>query len=329
MPIPAPRVRSLAENLHVWLPRQAGWGLANCGLLVGTDSALWIDTPYDRVLAEDWLARSRELMPAGQEIERIAVTHGNGDHLWGACVLPDAEVITTRHAEEQTHFEPSPHQVHQLLATIDRGTPLGWYFSKHFGVFDWSRNTPVAPTRLIDEETVLETGAGQARLVPLPRAHTTGDLMIHLPRHGVVFSGDVIFASSPEQPGDHPIHWAGPLAGVIEACRAVLATGATTIVPGHGPVLDRAGVAGHIGYLEYLGERIHALHGEGLDAQETARRIVAERRFPTLHLPERLAATVATEYRHLDGGSPRPALDVLTAIAQLAVELEQPALDRA
>lgn len=304
-------------------PAETGLGsgqLRPAGLARG---ALWIDTPYDVVLAGQFLAESSKRLPDGVSVDRVIVTHANGDHFWGAGVLPDAEIIVTREAEKHIHYEPTPQQQHALVNNSDPATALGSYLGRHFGPFDWSRTEPVRPTTYFSGELELTLGDYPVRITSLPAAHTTGDLMVHLPAQGVVFSGDIIFSSTPQQPGDHPIHWAGPLSNVIAACEQVLATGAETVVPGHGPVLDRAGVRDHIVYLEYVRERAHAFHAAGVPAPEAARRVIGEGRHPELGLPERLVVTIGSEYRSLDGSELPSVVQVMTEVAALAHEVEQ------
>lgn len=315
------KLRTLHDDLYAWLPPQRGWGLANCGLLVGEHSALWIDTPYDRVRAGEFLDSSLDLLPAGVNIDRIVVTHGNGDHFWGSGVVPDAEVITTREALEQAHIEPDPKDMDALVRTCDPNTAFGAYLKEHFGVFDWSDTDRVQPTTTFRGELELTVGRHTVQVTGLPPAHTTGDLLVYLPHQQTVFSGDVIFASTPEQPGDHAVHWAGPISSVIAVCERVLATGAETIVPGHGPVLDRYGVEEHIGYLSYVQERAHDLHRKGVPALEAARRVISERRYPELALPERLVITIRTEYRHLTPTEQPSVLELLTDVATVAADL--------
>lgn len=110
---------------------------------------------------------------------------------------------------------------------------------------------------------------------------------------------------------------------MIAACEQVLATGAEVIVPGHGPVLDPAGVREHIGYLSYVRERAHALHAAGVPAIEAARRVIGEGRYPALGLAERLVVTIGSEYRHLDGSELPGVLQVMSDVAALAHESER------
>ncbi|UNS99176.1 MBL fold metallo-hydrolase [Streptomyces tubbatahanensis] len=311
-------LRVLGDGLYLWNPPQRGWGLANCGLVTSASEGLWIDTPYDRPMAEAFLAASQEILGEAP-IGRIAVTHANGDHLWGADVLPGAEVIATREARHHLEVEPTPQQLSGLIEAAGDSL-VGSYLARHFGHFDWSSTRVVVPTTVFEGELELTVGTRTVVLTSQPPAHTAGDMTVHLPEHGVVFTGDIVFGTTPESPGDHAIHWAGPLENVIAACERVLVTGAETIVPGHGPVLDPDGLRAHIDYLAHLRERAHALHGRGVSALDAARAVADEARRPELALVERLVVTIGSEYRHLDGTPPRPLAQVMEDVAAFAAE---------
>ena len=84
-------------------------------------------------------------------------------------------------------------------------------------------------------------GSGGAKASPGSRAiviqsvgagHTAGDLVVHLPAEGILATGDLVVAPIPLVGGDqsHIAAWIGAL-DRISALRA------TTILPGHGPVM--------------------------------------------------------------------------------------------
>jgi hypothetical protein len=64
----------------------------------------------------------------------------------------------------------------------------------------------------------------------------------------------------------------------------------------------------YIAYLDDLADQALLLHGQGKTAMEAARILIDENRYPGLGLPERLAITLSTEFRHLNEDSSRPSL---------------------
>lgn len=114
--------------------------------------------------------------------------------------------------------------------------------------------------------------------------------------------GDVVFI------GDHPCHWAGPLENTAAACRRILDLKPEWIVPGHGPVLNPGGLIAYIEYLEDLAGQALLMHGQGRTPVEAAEILIDEDRYPGLGLAERMAITLAGEWRHLNGDTSDPDL---------------------
>jgi cyclase len=309
----------IAEGLYAWLPEGRGtWGLANCGLLVSGDQAALVDTPYDLPHTAALLAACAPVLGTDARIGTAITTHSNGDHSYGLAALGEVEVIGTRDYLHALDHEPTPQQMHQLIHGTPPDQPTTWYLRRHFGRFDFTGIATVAPTRTFTGSLDLRIGDAEVRLVQAGPAHTDGDLWVHLPQHGVVFTGDVVFAD------DHPVHWAGPVDNVIDACLRILGTGAEVIVPGHGPLMTPADLRAHVDYLRWVRDGAHRLHARGVPAQSAAVQLIDSGRYAHLGLPERLAITVATEYRYLAGETETPNLVALVdAAARIALSREQ------
>ncbi|MEU7579760.1 hypothetical protein AB0B50_19385 [Streptomyces sp. NPDC041068] len=159
---------------------------------------------------------------------------------------------------------------------------------EHFGGYDWSTVRPVAVSTTFTEELELTVGAYPVRLYALPSGHTQGDLFAPLPAHRMLATGAEAFV---------------PVTGRCSTPQAC------------------AGMRGHIANLEYVHERAHAFHADGLTVAEAARRVIAERRRPEPGLPERLLVTIGSEYRGIDGSEQPGMVATMQEVVALAREI--------
>ncbi len=295
-------LRRLADDLFVWAPDGAGtWGLANCVLVRSGERAGLVDTPYSTALANELKAAARHVLPERVVIDTVVNTHANGDHSYGNGAFPEAEIITSRTCRDHLDREPSPAQMQRLVHGGGADGPLGRYAREHFGRFDWSDVQLRPATRTFSGRICVELGDVALELIEVGPAHSSGDVIVHLPRFRTVCTGDVVFI------GDHPVHWAGPLANIVTACEKVLALRPELIVPGHGPVVGAAEVRAYAAYLRDVRERIHAMHAAGRPVGDAAAAMVREAdRYGRLGLPERLSLVTEMEYQHLDGDPAPP-----------------------
>ena len=150
-----------------------------------------------------------------------------------------------------------------------------------------------------------------------------------------MFTGDILFI------GGTPIVWAGPLSNWVAACDLMLGMDVDVVVPGHGPLTDKAGVAAVRDYLAFVDAEATARHDAGIDAWEAAKDIAtlvgAGEDFGSWGEAGRIAVNVETVYRTLDPTHRSPdvveqfrrmaALDALTAstAVDLAVVGDGPA----
>ncbi|MEV1005555.1 MBL fold metallo-hydrolase [Nonomuraea sp. NPDC050202] len=141
-------------------------------------------------------------------------------------------------------------------------------------------------------------------------AHTAADSVVHVPDADVLFAGDLLFV------GCTPIVWSGPIAGWIAACDRMIATGAATIVPGHGPVTDPDGVRAVRGYLAHVAEQADTAHAQGLSFAEAIEKVDLDE-YATWLDAERIVVNLHRRYRELDPAA-TPDLDQLTLLAMMA-----------
>lgn len=125
----------------------------------------------------------------------------------------------------------------------------------------------------------------------------------------MLFAGDILFI------GGHPVMWAGPVGNWIAALDRILALDPRAIVPGHGPLTDRAGVEHLRRYFEHVTEEARARHAKGMTALEAARDMPMDE-YPTWDEAERLVVNVATIYREIEGDTAQP--DPVTSFTQMA-----------
>lgn len=314
-----------AGRAYVWSQggHVGGWGLANCTMVIteitGGDElesrpAVLVDTPYTLQMAQEMTSEFRLLQPDAK-IRAIVNTHHNGDHAYtnGYSEFAGAEIISTRACHEHAHHDPTPDQMQRLVHGADSTGSLRNYLRRHFGRFDWAELSPRPPTRTFDGELAISVGATELQLIEVGPAHTKGDAIAHFPQHSLVCTGDICFL------GDHPVHWAGPIANILTACERILALGAETIVPGHGPVAGTPELLDYMAYLRYVQDRIHTAFQQGnRDILDVATPIIAESRYPSLGLPERIVIVAGMELAHLSGSAAPSVLGLLTLAAEYA-----------
>jgi glyoxylase-like metal-dependent hydrolase (beta-lactamase superfamily II) len=84
----------------------------------------------------------------------------------------------------------------------------------------------------LDGALTLTRGHRTIEIRAIGRGHTAGDLVVWLPQEKIVAAGDLVIAPIPLVGGDQS--YVGDWPTTLDH---LLALGATTIVPGHGPVM--------------------------------------------------------------------------------------------
>ena len=300
-------LHEIGDATWAYLQPDGGWGWSNAGLVVDGDASLLIDTLFDLHLTRTMLEQMAVATPAAATIGTVVNTHANGDHCYGNQLVAGAEIVaSTRSAAEMDEVPASLLAAFVAMAP-DLGT-TGSYLTDIFGTFDFDGIEVTPPTTTFDGALELMVGDREVRLLELGPAHTGGDVAVHVPDAGVVFTGDLVFH------GGHPIVWAGPIANWITACDRLLALDATRVVPGHGPIGDRTCIEDQRGYFEWLSAEAAPRLTGGMTPAEVAGDL-AGGPYDGWGEGERLVANVIALARDLGLG---PADDVMTVFGSMA-----------
>ncbi len=259
-------MHEVADGVWAYLQPDGGWGWSNAGLITDGDQSLLVDTLFDLKLTAEMLTSMRRVTAAANSIDTLVNTHANGDHWFGNSLVSGAEIIaSTRAAAEMLELPPTG--IAQMMRAAPDMGDTGAFLARIFGPFDFEGIQAALPTRTFTGRLDLAIGGREVSLVEVGPAHTAGDVVVHLPDEGIVFTGDILFH------GGHPIVWAGPVSNWIAACDRILALEPVTVVPGHGPLAGAASLADLKGYFEHLTVETRRRFDAGMSATDAARDI--------------------------------------------------------
>ena len=217
-----------------------GFG-GNIGLSIGVDGAFMIDDQF-APLTPKILAAIREL--TDRPIEFVINTHWHFDHVGGNAQLGDAGATIVAHENARVRMAAEgPFQVAEI------GLPVITYSAR----------------------TTFHYNGQEIEVFHPQPAHTDGDSIILFRNIDIIHAGDVFWN------GTYPLidlDSGGSVAGVISTLTRVaeMAGPNTHIIPGHGPLGDRADVASAAAMIEESLDRVASMVelGKSLDEIKAA-----------------------------------------------------------
>jgi len=296
-------------------PPYSGW--SNAGFIHSDGDALLIDTLRDERLTAAML-RDIETKTgvASTDIPKLLNTHRDADHTFGNSLLKHAEIIATEFtARNMRERAPAVAGMQDYVKNRPEGI-VGDYILYTWGSpFHIEGFEPALPTSTFSGQKDLRVGNLDVRFIEFGPAHTPSDTIVHVPERRIVYAADIVFL------GNTPAIWAGPVSNWLAALDYLENLDVDIIVPGHGPITDKTGLAPTRRYVTMVEREARIRFEKGMSVAEAARDIDLGE-FREWKAPERLMINVNTCYRHFRGDTqptPRPELDRL--VAPFAVEL--------
>lgn len=173
-------------------------GDPNSGVIIGDESVMVIEAQATPLLAEKVVAEIRKV--TDKPINHIVLTHYHAVRVLGASTYGANEIIMSDTARSMV---------------VERGQE-DWdsEFQRFPRLFEGHEKIPglTWPTTTFSDSMTIYLGNRRVDLRHLGRAHTAGDIVIHVPDQNVMFTGDIVEYKSACYCGDgHFSDWGNTL----------------------------------------------------------------------------------------------------------------------
>jgi len=192
-------------------------GDPNSGVIIGDDSVMIVEAQATPRLANKVIEKVREV--TDKPITHVALTHYHAVRVLGASAFGAQQIIMSDRARGMV---------------AERGQE-DWdsEFQRFPRLFEGHESIPglTWPTTTFTDKMTVFLGNRRIDLMHLGRAHTAGDIVIHVPDENVMFTGDIVEYHSACYCGDgHFADWGTTL-------DAIKAYDVDAIAPGRGDAL--------------------------------------------------------------------------------------------
>jgi glyoxylase-like metal-dependent hydrolase (beta-lactamase superfamily II) len=240
---PAPDTAIQTEQVAPGIYMLIGKG-GNIGASTGADGTFLIDDQYAPMTPSVIAA----LKAVNAPMPRFVLnTHWHGDHTGGNENLAKVGALLVAHDQVRKRMSSD-----QFISFVQMAVPA----------------SPLAalPVVTFNDTVTFYLNGDEIHGTYAPHAHTDGDVFVHFRKSNVIHAGDLFFRYYPFI----DLSSGGSLAGVIAAVDRVLALAddKTRIIPGHGPLANRADLVEYRDMLSVTSGRIRDLAKAGKTVDE-------------------------------------------------------------
>jgi len=195
----------------------------NVGVYITSEGVILVDDKYDQD-HEGILAAVKQVAPL--PVKYVISTHHHADHSGGNAKMYGAgvDIISTANSRKN------------IVDKKQSNAPPG-----------------VMPARIVfTDETSVFLGGKEVRAHFYGRGHTNGDAVIYFPALRTIHTGDLMAGNSPlvdYNGGGSVVEWTKTLDGALKL-------DFDTVIPGHGPVTNKAGLQAYRDNIATMRDRV-------------------------------------------------------------------------
>jgi glyoxylase-like metal-dependent hydrolase (beta-lactamase superfamily II) len=280
-------VRRVADGVHVAVAAPAYKVNSNTAIVESDDGVVIVDTHSKPSAARVIVDRLREI--TAKPVRFVVNTHFHWDHWHGnevyPAAYPGAEIITNQLTREamvrkglkriQDHVRQVPSEITRLRTELAAaGAPearaklqADLRLAESY-LAEVRALRPALPTMAFERTMKLYRRDREIHLLYLGRAHTEGDVFVHLPKERVVITGDAVIGWTPFMGDGYPEDWVSTLDRLAEL-------DFDTIVMGHGEPAGRDWLRTFRGYIHDMVEAVREEAATGASLDEVKQRVPA------------------------------------------------------
>jgi glyoxylase-like metal-dependent hydrolase (beta-lactamase superfamily II) len=231
-PPPPFMTHMLASNVY-WIEGDGG----NSTVIVGDKGVIVIDAKTTEGGGKQLLEEIAKITP--KPVSTVIFTHSDGDHVNGIAAFPSGLRIIAQ-ANDKAEQE-------KALSAGGRGAPPAGHL----------------PTEVVSKEKESEKIDGvQFEFHHWANAHTSGDLIVYLPKEKIVVCGDIIAGGKTADPLIH-LEKDGSSEGWITTVKGIVKLNSDQFVEGHGDVLAKADIEKRLSDAEAKRAKVKDLVAQG------------------------------------------------------------------
>jgi len=286
-PLPEPRHVRINDRVHallgpVGLPSKENRGyMANSTILIGDKGVILIDTGFSDEIGRHIKAHIAKI--TNKPVTHVINTHDHGDHTLGNSAFKGATFISSEKCKAV--MEKSGYEWLEILETM-----TGLKFPD---------TRPVVADKGYAEGSRTEVTLQGIKLVLwVPQgSHTSNDMMVLLPDEKLLIAGDILVKEMiPTLIDAHVQNW-------IQTLGEISAAQIKTVVPGHGPLMNRSEVIKMHALMKSLYAGVEAGYKKGLMDSEIRKTLDLSEWKKYKHFDDLMGANINRTYLEVESAN--------------------------